>query len=556
MHPRTHIGVMQSDLARYLVVGILGGYYLDTDISCAMSIEQSLAVQARISLLGAGVPSPLHRDRSLHRNQAPLPPPPASFGVIWLTMPKINQFVGTSWTRNTTWPANFAFASVAGHPFWTLVLDEMAHLPDISSKSTRMHRLGKPSSFGSLLEPSGAFGKLSVIASTPCARMRPSATDTQQSTSDGSRRRNPGHGCIGLDHHDVLFTTGTGLLMRAIERLRAAQRDAMHLIRLDERVLPTRPNHALSEYTWRPIHEPQQGSTKLSQTWGRRGASFESRNAFDLSHAVCVHHRVGLWVETPDLHTRREQNIALAVGMELAGIGTSATITRALHANKTRMFRTLAWICRAGSASPVCGRLGKFEATQATHAARAKARVAKARVAKAPMARVSARERQYISRWLTGPLGARDMAKPSEVRPLAYIERERILNKCNVSEDGAGWLRKLTVDGICGGAVRQTQLTSAEETRVQHYLGWARCAQSQGSIRLLLPTPCHYYRRRDACRSTHIEVARSSPCTLLHSPQRVGHSHGHPHALSVAVTPLDQRSSRLQQPAPPRRFSG
>ena len=87
-------GVIRSDIARYLLVSTYGGWYLDTDIKCSQPLD---------TLHGRG--------GVVLTRTAPNPRQPPR--------PDFRPLV-----------ANFVFGSAPDHPFWELVLDEVASLPD------------------------------------------------------------------------------------------------------------------------------------------------------------------------------------------------------------------------------------------------------------------------------------------------------------------------------------------------------------------------------------------------------------------------------------------
>ena len=87
-------GVIRSDIARYLLVATYGGWYLDTDIKCSQPLD---------TLHGRG--------GVVLTRTAPNPRKPPR--------PDFRPLV-----------ANFVFGSAPDHPFWELVLDEVASLPD------------------------------------------------------------------------------------------------------------------------------------------------------------------------------------------------------------------------------------------------------------------------------------------------------------------------------------------------------------------------------------------------------------------------------------------
>ena len=93
-------GVIRSDIARYVVVALFGGWYLDTDMYCVTPLGE-LSNSAGL-ILSLTAPNP-RADK------------PANF---------------------TPMVANYVFASAQHHPFWDLVLDEISHLPKIKADLT------------------------------------------------------------------------------------------------------------------------------------------------------------------------------------------------------------------------------------------------------------------------------------------------------------------------------------------------------------------------------------------------------------------------------------
>ena len=96
-------GVIRSDIARYLLVATYGGWYLDTDIKCSQPLD---------TLHGRG--------GVVLTRTAPNPRKPPR--------PDFRPLV-----------ANFVFGSAPDHPFWELVLDEVASLPDPPREGLRDH---------------------------------------------------------------------------------------------------------------------------------------------------------------------------------------------------------------------------------------------------------------------------------------------------------------------------------------------------------------------------------------------------------------------------------
>ena len=347
-------GAMQSDIARYLVVGILGGYYLDTDISCALTIDHSLAMH---SSLGLRTPHAASSSNNVHAT-------PIEFRGVLLTMPKINQFNSTFLTRNTYWPANFAFGSPAGHDFWTLVFDEIAHLPLVG-----------------------------VFDGSPCMRV--------------------GFACLPMEHQSVLFLTGTGLLMRAVQRLSLSQRDAIQIVRLDDRVWSQTFSKS-RDTTYDAFH-----IVDIESAW----------RIADVAHAVCVHHRAASWLKGGAGGGLHKLASARAVHGKIL---LHKNASRKQHVARLR--NAFAWICSAGSASPICTRIKRKTLVP------------------------------------TDVLTSQDLTRPDG--RLSSVGNASIgLHRCDLAKNGASWLRKFVSDGTCGA--QPDALSAAEEVRVQHYLGWA-----------------------------------------------------------------------------------
>mmetsp|Transcript_36265 Transcript_36265/g.76309 ORF Transcript_36265/g.76309 Transcript_36265/m.76309 type:complete len:465 (+) Transcript_36265:103-1497(+) len=85
------LGVMRSDLARYLVVALYGGWYADTDIVCRDTLD--------------------HLERR------------SSEGLLLLRQPSKPEDLVTN--VNISGVANFLFGSTANHPFWSAVMAEI-----------------------------------------------------------------------------------------------------------------------------------------------------------------------------------------------------------------------------------------------------------------------------------------------------------------------------------------------------------------------------------------------------------------------------------------------
>ena len=211
----------------------------------------------------------------------------------------------------------------------------------------------------------------------------------------------------------MLFLTGTGLLMRAVQRLSLSQRDAIQIVRLDDRVWSQTFSKS-RDTTYDAFH-----IVDIESAW----------RIADVAHAVCVHHRAASWLKGGAGGGLHKLASARAVHSKIL---LHKNASRKQHVARLR--NAFAWICSAGSASPICARMKRKTLVP------------------------------------TDVLTSQDLARPDG--RLSSVGNASIgLHRCDLAKNGASWLRKFVSDGTCGA--QPDALSAAEEVRVQHYLGWA-----------------------------------------------------------------------------------